>query len=104
MPLSLISDVAPQGTSVYVPKDRDRAMTEAIIMVLLQRARNLGAHIPDGTERWQYTREGSLVVGKGSFIVCSSEAEFWLTYWALLLLYREQQGSEWGKRGGLWHI
>ena len=62
----LISDVTPQRTSMYLPKDKDRAMTEA--MVLLQRARNLGVHIPYGIETWQYTQEGSLVVSEESFI------------------------------------
>ena len=62
----LISDVTPQRTSMYLPKDKDRAMTEA--MVLLQRARNLGVRIPYGIETWQYTQEGSLVVSEESFI------------------------------------
>lgn len=35
---------------------------------------------------------------EGIFIAHPSKAEFWLIYWALALLYQEQQGSEWGKR------
>lgn len=57
MPLSLTSDVAPQGTFMYLPKDRDRAMTEAIVMVLLQRPRNLRAHIPYGMEHGSIHRK-----------------------------------------------
>lgn len=43
-------------------------MTETMVMVLLHRARNLGAHIPYGLETWQCEWEGSSVVREGSFI------------------------------------
>lgn len=55
---------------MYLPKDRDGALTETMVIVLLQRARNLGAHIPYGLEIWWYAWEGSLVVREGSFITC----------------------------------
>lgn len=83
---------------MYLPKDRARAMTEAIVMILLQRARNLGAHIPHGMETWQHTQEDSLAVRR-EVLSTIRKAKFWRKYWALLLLYRKQQGSEWGKRG-----